>query len=132
MGNRVNIKFCAWHVARAWSNNISLIHSSTKAETKKMRERARDEMKKMMWVKDRADFAKLLGKFLKDWKHQKEFMDYFKRNWGPGTKRSPMRWAKSYHPREFDSMDTNNYVESWHNQLKSVYLNRHPSDALIP
>ncbi|KAJ8657637.1 hypothetical protein O0I10_006703 [Lichtheimia ornata] len=29
-----------------------------------------------------------------------------------------------------DTMDTNNYVETWHNQLKSVYLNRYPTRRL--
>lgn len=34
------------------------------------------------------------------------------------------RWARCYHPEVYTNMLTNNYVESWHNQLKTVYLQR--------
>lgn len=44
-GNQIKIKYCAWHVSRAWNSNISLIKSSTDAETKELQKRARDQMK---------------------------------------------------------------------------------------
>ncbi|KAI8981403.1 hypothetical protein BDB01DRAFT_724108 [Pilobolus umbonatus] len=33
-------------------------------------------------------------------------------------------WCKAFQPDRFTNMETNNYVESWHNQLKSMYLKR--------
>ncbi|KAG2212839.1 hypothetical protein INT45_008669, partial [Circinella minor] len=44
------------------------------------------------------------------------------------------RWNVSYQPEVFHAMQTNNYVESWHNQLKSCYLKRkrtHRLDVLV-
>ncbi|KAG2237682.1 hypothetical protein INT48_009620, partial [Thamnidium elegans] len=38
-----------------------------------------------------------------------------------------MRWASCYQPDIYTNMETNNYVESWHNQLKTTYLKRRPN-----
>lgn len=35
-----------------------------------------------------------------------------------------MRWTACYQPDVYTNMETNNYVESWHNQLKTTYLRR--------
>ncbi|KAI9310053.1 hypothetical protein BX666DRAFT_1830609, partial [Dichotomocladium elegans] len=43
-------------------------------------------------------------------------------------------WAACHQPDVFTNMETNNYVESWHNQLKTIYMRRkqnHRLDALI-
>ncbi|KAI8091661.1 hypothetical protein BDF21DRAFT_409898 [Thamnidium elegans] len=45
-----------------------------------------------------------------------------------------MRWASCYQPDIYTNMETNNYVLSWHNQLKMTYLKRKPNkrvDRLI-
>ncbi|KAG0176769.1 hypothetical protein DFQ28_004603, partial [Apophysomyces sp. BC1034] len=34
------------------------------------------------------------------------------------------RWGLAFQPQPETNMETNNYVESWHNQLKSTYLQR--------
>ena len=129
-GTGLSIRYCAWHVSRAWTSKISLIKTSSNTETQELRKRARDQLKEMMWVERREDFDKLFKSFLKKWRHQKEFIEYFEGTWGDNSSRPPKRWAKSYHSREFDSMATNNYVETWHNQLKTVYLNRRPNRRL--
>lgn len=36
----------------------------------------------------------------------------------------PTHWVASFQPLVFTNMETNNYVENWHNQLKTVYLHR--------
>ena len=35
-----------------------------------------------------------------------------------------IHWSAAYQPQVFTSMETNNYIESWHNQLKTNYLQR--------
>ncbi|KAI9345424.1 hypothetical protein BD770DRAFT_328643, partial [Pilaira anomala] len=43
-------------------------------------------------------------------------------------------WVSCYQPTVYTSMETNNYVESWHNQLKTTCLKRKPNrrvDGLI-
>lgn len=45
-----------------------------------------------------------------------------------------MRWACCYQTAVYTNMETNNYVESWHNRLKTTYLKRKPNrrvDRLI-
>ncbi|ORE07255.1 hypothetical protein BCV72DRAFT_205918, partial [Rhizopus microsporus var. microsporus] len=34
------------------------------------------------------------------------------------------RWARTYQPAIYTNMETNNYIESWYNQLKTTYLKR--------
>ena len=34
------------------------------------------------------------------------------------------KWARAYQIQIFTNMETNNYIESWHNQLKTNYLQR--------
>ena len=51
-----------------------------------------------------------------------EFFDYFEKEWCSEEKFKI--WSRVYHPLEFSHMLPNNYIESWHNQLKSVYMMR--------
>lgn len=48
-------------------------------------------------------------------------MDYFKRYYLQED--TFMRWSAAYQPAMYTNMETNNYIESWHNQLKTMYLN---------
>ena len=34
------------------------------------------------------------------------------------------KWARAYQIQTFTNMETNNYIESWHNQLMTTYLQR--------
>ncbi|KAF1801740.1 hypothetical protein FB192DRAFT_1281942, partial [Mucor lusitanicus] len=49
-------------------------------------------------------------------------LSYFRRNYIVND--AFKRWVAAYQPHVFTNMETNNYVESWHNQLKSNYLQR--------
>ncbi|EPB91426.1 hypothetical protein HMPREF1544_01748 [Mucor circinelloides 1006PhL] len=49
-------------------------------------------------------------------------MDYMKRNYLDNN--WPTYWVAAFQPLVFTNMETNNYIESWHNQLKTVYLHR--------
>ena len=53
---------------------------------------------------------------------QPEFIRYFRTNWCTEAKYNV--WSRAYHPLEFSHLLTNNYIGSWHNQLKSVFLRR--------
>ncbi|KAI8890119.1 hypothetical protein K501DRAFT_160578, partial [Backusella circina FSU 941] len=39
-------------------------------------------------------------------------------------------WYKAFQTQYGTNMETNNYVESWHNQLKTTYLKRKPNRRL--
>lgn len=80
-------------------------------------------MKALVWEQDRDEFFKKWHAFKKAWSvHQSAFVDYFEKQWMAVDKYP--RWARCYHPAVYTNMLTNNYVESWHNQLKTVYLGR--------
>ncbi|KAG1042333.1 hypothetical protein G6F43_011928 [Rhizopus delemar] len=53
---------------------------------------------------------------------QPNFVEYLENRWLAleGYK----KWSAAYVIEEHRNMRTNNYIESWHNQLKSVYLKR--------
>ncbi|ORE12015.1 hypothetical protein BCV72DRAFT_616 [Rhizopus microsporus var. microsporus] len=38
------------------------------------------------------------------------------------------KWARVYQIKIFTNMETSNYIESWHNQLKTNYLQREIED----
>ncbi|KAL7334883.1 hypothetical protein PS15p_200445 [Mucor circinelloides] len=61
----------------------------------------------------------------KSWQHSSlgpGFMDCMKINHLDNNR--PKRWVAAFRPLVFTNMDINNYVESWHNQLKTVHLHR--------
>ncbi|PHZ15007.1 uncharacterized protein RHIMIDRAFT_276950, partial [Rhizopus microsporus ATCC 52813] len=35
-----------------------------------------------------------------------------------------MHWSAAYQPQIFINMETNNYIENWHSQLKTNYIQR--------
>ncbi|KAI8884533.1 hypothetical protein K501DRAFT_155888, partial [Backusella circina FSU 941] len=39
-------------------------------------------------------------------------------------------WCKAFQPQYDTNMETNNYVESWSNQLETSYLKRKPNRRL--
>jgi hypothetical protein len=50
------------------------------------------------------------------------FLTYFKANYLEGDKY--IQWCAAFQPQTYTNIETNNFVESWHNQLKSTYLGR--------
>ncbi|KAG0007703.1 hypothetical protein BGZ81_004651, partial [Podila clonocystis] len=80
---------------------------------------------KIMYEYDRTMANNLIFLFRQVWGVlSKPFMDYMEEHY---LKENRHRlWMKSYHQDiYYVSMDTNNYVESWHNQLKSNHLKHH-------
>ncbi|KAI8094155.1 hypothetical protein BDF21DRAFT_330457 [Thamnidium elegans] len=53
---------------------------------------------------------------------QPAFINYFRSNWCDEAKYN--LWSRAYRPVEFSHMLTNNYIESWHNRLKYIFLGR--------
>ncbi|KAI7857098.1 hypothetical protein BDC45DRAFT_566629 [Circinella umbellata] len=56
---------------------------------------------------------------------QPAFSTYFRRHWVDSLQgKGYTQWAACYQPNVFMNMQTKNYCESWHNQLKQLYLKR--------
>lgn len=119
----VDVQWCLFHVARAWMGKIreyiKLGSSSLNAEAHKS---VIGALKKMMWEKSQAEFLVQLRRFIEDFWMYPEFLEYFKKKYLEND--AFMHWSAAFQPQSFTNMETNNYVESWHNQLKTTYLQR--------
>ncbi|KAI8330312.1 hypothetical protein BC941DRAFT_361667 [Chlamydoabsidia padenii] len=67
------------------------------------------------------DTRVLIRNFMATYHQQEEFVAYFESNW-VGDDDLLFRWSKAVLPPQHLGMFTNNYTESWHNQLKNKYL----------
>ncbi|KAI7847585.1 hypothetical protein BDC45DRAFT_451617 [Circinella umbellata] len=86
-----------------------------------LRSEAHSDLNKLMHCENQDDFEVLWGEFVIKWRDNKgclEFCAYMLSRWYPKKELWCKTWRSSW------SFHTNNYVESWHNQLKSFYLGR--------
>ena len=131
------IQHCIWHVMRAWMTNVqSKITSSVGRTAAQARAHIRLRLRELMYEENQEQFHLLLDGFLAEIAEtQTVFSSYFRQYYVNSFEGEAVeRWAKCYQPAVFTNMETNNYVESWHNQLKTHYLKRkrmHRLDLLI-
>ncbi|KAI8980793.1 hypothetical protein BDB01DRAFT_709966, partial [Pilobolus umbonatus] len=79
-------------------------------------------LKSMMWETNASEFTRILGEFCVNNACYPEFLNYFKINYLDDDKY--IQWCAAFQPQTYTNMETNNFVESWHNQLKSTYMER--------
>ncbi|KAI9483611.1 MAG: hypothetical protein EXX96DRAFT_616579 [Benjaminiella poitrasii] len=91
------VQWCCFHVARAW---LSKLEQYVKVGNTLDNDRMMHALKEMMWERRKPEFTVEPSQFIQDPEFVRiaEFMEYFQ--------------------------TTNNYIESWHNQLKTMYLKR--------
>ncbi|KAI9480262.1 MAG: hypothetical protein EXX96DRAFT_633530 [Benjaminiella poitrasii] len=78
----------------------------------------------MIWERRKPEFTVKLFQFIQDPEFVRitEFMEYFKQYYLDND--AFMMWTAAYQPQMYTNMETNNYIESWHNQLKTIHLKR--------
>lgn len=119
----VAVQWCLFHVARAWIGKIcELVKLGSSTVNAQVHKSLMTALKKMMWERNKATFLDMLHEFVIQFIMYSEFLNYFKKNYLEDDKF--IHWSAVYQPQIFTNMETNNYVESWHNQLKSIYLQR--------
>ncbi|KAG1627732.1 hypothetical protein G6F44_012114 [Rhizopus delemar] len=93
-GENCRIQLCLFHVSQCWSRNLAT---------------------QVMNSPGQHSNAKVTAE-------QPQFVEYFEDKWIAldGYK----RWSAAYVIEEHQNMRISNYIESWHNPLKSVYLKR--------
>ncbi|KAG2197003.1 hypothetical protein INT47_006950 [Mucor saturninus] len=74
----------------------------------------------MMWERDRPVFTRQLTVFITENSVSWPFCSILKSRYLEND--AFMRWSAAYQPAMYTNLETNNYVESWHNQLKAIYL----------
>lgn len=126
-GDDTTVQFCTWHVMRAWQQNIrtkvTASHRNRDERIISYKHEIRETLKEIMYEKNVHSFHERLTAFNDKWSDtQPEFCQYFEQQWLDNDRYK--KWAACYQPNVYSNMETNNYVESWHNQLKTVYLRR--------
>lgn len=118
------IQFCIFHVTQAWNKHLASVSVSgnTPAENRALRGEMTNFLQTIVYEEDLDQFHHKIVAFQEEYADQVKFMDYFVKNWC--TEDRFKVWSRSYKERQFSHMLTNNYIESWHNQLKNVFLGR--------
>ncbi|KAF9913699.1 hypothetical protein FBU30_003078, partial [Linnemannia zychae] len=92
----------------------------------------RSDLRKILYEKDKATAQRLIKIFRETWSDQRELLDYLNKNYFG----RPMYEAHEWQVKEiqenwmlcyrqdisYASIDTNNYIESWHNTLKRHFF----------
>jgi hypothetical protein len=126
LGEDVRIHLCLWHVAREWVTQIrSLAKDDNPVLQTCLQEQARKSMHDIMYEQNLLTAKGMIVRFREFWQEKsKDMLEYFETNYFKENRR--VLWMKSYRQDiYYGSMDTNNYVESWHNQLNTNYLKNH-------
>ncbi|CAO3669135.1 unnamed protein product [Rhizopus stolonifer] len=79
-------------------------------------------LKSMMWERSKPAFTAKLAAFIQQFGEYTSLIRYLKTYYFDND--AFMRWTACYQIEVYTNMETNNYVESWHNQLKTTYLRR--------
>ncbi|GIY32513.1 c2H2-type domain-containing protein [Caerostris darwini] len=122
-GPNLNHLLCKWHVFRAWNRQLACkVHSND------LRNILRKKLKKILNEKCHSNFKTLISEFINDTSVKTHtFIQYFLDNYYNRLE----LWAACLRQFPHGFTDTNNYCETFHNQLKSVYFQRNaPNDAV--
>ena len=106
---------CKWHVKRAWGNKILLCGS------KQLQQEVYQLLEFILEETSIETFEKMLVGFLR--KYEDIYPKFVKNTYVS----RPVKWAMSYWQFEHANTDTKMYVESFHNKLKTFYLERMPN-----
>ncbi|CEP08726.1 hypothetical protein, partial, partial [Parasitella parasitica] len=116
----VDILLCHWHIKRAWEAHIRkdvIVRNST-AETKALQNRVRGCLNNMMYAPSPEIYHLNHQILMTQFAENTRFIQYFDKQWAPKNH----LWSKAW--RQEATFHTNNLIESYHNQLKSIYLGR--------
>ena len=122
--SKTKIQFCIFHVTQAWNKHLASVSVSgfLPAENRALRGEMMSSLQKIVYEEDLDTFHQRIVSFQEEFADQEKFMDYFVKNWC--TEEKFQIWSRSYKDRQYSHMLTNNFIESWHNQLKTVFLGR--------
>jgi hypothetical protein len=122
-GSAVSIQWCLFHVSRVWIDQIrkKVKLKSTSANNAPHRSMIA-ALKNLMWESSTQMFTQKLLHFQQEFSVHTDFMAHFIQKHLIDDKF--MHWSAAYQPQVLANMETNNYIEGWHNQLKTNYLQR--------
>ncbi|CEP13527.1 hypothetical protein [Parasitella parasitica] len=102
------IQWCLFHVSRAWMEKIrELVKLGSSALNNQIHKDIIADLKALMWERNPEVFLlNLLG--FRTYLNVEKFV----------------HWSTAFQPQVYTNMETNNFIESWHNQLKTTYMGR--------
>ncbi|CAD6936245.1 unnamed protein product [Tilletia caries] len=121
------ILFCDWHMLKAMTASSKTKvkgHAGHPRGTLQVKDnqqaqiRARAGFMRLMNAATRPAFALAASAYLDEWSCCPEWTKYVDETW---LARKEM-WARAWRQESHRGVDTNNFIESWHNQLKTLYL----------
>ncbi|KAI8322481.1 hypothetical protein EDC96DRAFT_596411 [Choanephora cucurbitarum] len=119
--SEATIQWCLLHVSRAWMGKIrELVKLELSASNSQTHKTMITDLKAMMWEKEQETFLMKIVSFNMKFSQHTAFLTYMERTC-LNCKKS-VHWSAAFQP--FTNMETNNYIESWHNQLNTTYLGR--------
>ncbi|KAF9119177.1 hypothetical protein BG015_006410, partial [Linnemannia schmuckeri] len=122
----VKIQYCAWHVLRVWERRLTYtmlgIDMALSPEQRaNERDQVRHALHKILYTPDKDEALALLTTFQQENHHRAEMLQFLDKNYFKETDRQ--RWMICFRENiACAAIDTNNYVESWHNALKMYFL----------
>ncbi|KAE8180866.1 hypothetical protein CF335_g9120, partial [Tilletia laevis] len=125
--NLPTVLFCDWHMLKAMSDQSKKKvrgHSQHTRGAQKIaanqlaQKEARESFIVLMNAPDQAAFETQAAAYLQTWSCCPAWQAYIQKEWLPQR----AMWARAWRTMSHRGVDTNNFIESWHNQLKSVYL----------
>ncbi|OAD72009.1 hypothetical protein PHYBLDRAFT_169918 [Phycomyces blakesleeanus NRRL 1555(-)] len=107
------IHFCNFHVLCAWQQNhdskVKLDASYTSEQLGKYKQDLKNDLKDILVESDEEMFLEKIDYFTERIQRTMELL---------------RRWERLYIQPSHLQYLTNNYIEPWHNQLKTIYMNR--------
>lgn len=122
------IHYCGFHVLKAWKvtglgKKVKLDASYTTEQLATYKKGLLDDLNSILREGDKTKFLEKISAMKTKFAAQSNFITYFENNWSR-TEELLGRWGKPYVAENHRRYLTNNYIESWHNQLKTVYFGR--------
>ncbi|OAD67652.1 hypothetical protein PHYBLDRAFT_151168 [Phycomyces blakesleeanus NRRL 1555(-)] len=102
-------------------SKVKLDASYTSEQLGKYKYELKANLKNILIESDENEFLRKIQEFRLCIQSQQQFLAYFKRKW-IGTEELLRRWGRPYVANDHQRYLTNNYMESWHNQLKTIYF----------
>ena len=115
-GREVRHLLCEWHVKRNWQKNIK-----NKINSQSLRQLIEAGLNLLFEERNENEFRVMLHNFMLHNQHQcPQFINYFSKFYASRYK----LWAKCFRNFSHGATDTNMYCESFHNKLKTFYMQR--------
>ncbi|KAG0345997.1 hypothetical protein BG004_002648 [Podila humilis] len=126
----VPIFYCAWHVLKVWEreakSTLRNLDELSVALRNDKRAEVKADLRRILYTRNTDAALDLITAFREKWHAQQPLLTYLDKNYfGTSTPDENIRrrWMVCYRQEvTYCSIDTNNFIESWHNTLKSHFF----------